>query len=158
MSDEREPHWWVQTDEEVLAEAVQVQLEREADQLVAALLAADAAARLALPDLISELDRNAAQYGEARRTWEADMACGDLPPDERALAKAAELRRNAGAQMYAMLCTGREINSPLVQPVIDAMMALYQFENALNDDNRDLIMEYIACELGEVGPRYVLGY
>jgi hypothetical protein len=67
-------------DEMMLENIAFIVLEREADRLVADLVAADAAARGVLPDLLAELDRNAA---EAHDSWEANLHYGDLPCDHR---------------------------------------------------------------------------
>ena len=145
------------TDEEVLAEAALSRLEFEADALCAELLKADQAAATLMPGLIAALDANATAYSDARDTWYADMQCGDLPPDDRARDRAIEMRKAAGIRMYEFLASARGEGLP-VQPLIDAMMALWEFLDGLDDDTRDQLAEQVAGTLGDAGPRYVLGF
>jgi hypothetical protein len=157
MSGETLPPWGYRDDDEMLADLAQGVLEREAERLVAALLEAEAAVRPLAPELMTALDKNAAHHLESMDTWHADMLCGDLPPNHAAEARAVENRQAAGRQMYALMCIARD-GGLAVQPLIDAMMALWGFLRSLNDEtHHDEIAEQVAEALGEAGPRYVLG-
>ena len=67
-----------------------------------------------------------------------------------------ENRQEAGRGMYALLSKARA-RGVAVQPLIDAMLALWSFLDSLDDEVRDTIAEQVAEALGDAGPRYVLG-
>jgi hypothetical protein len=155
----RLPPWRYRNDDEMLEDIGQGVLESEAERLCAALLAAEQAVRGLAPAILAELDANAAAYAEDRATWRADMASGDLPPDDGALRRASELQSEAGERMYEVLSNGRDQGTPAVQMLIDAMMNVYAFlDNIRAAELHDDLVECVAGLLGAAGPRYVLGY
>src|SRR4051812_23691269 len=76
-------------------------LEQEADRLVAELLEAERRATAIVADLLPRLNALAEPHREAMDTWEADMRCGDLPPDDGATAQAEEIYTRARNAMYS---------------------------------------------------------
>lgn len=166
MSGEAEtPDPFRQGDDEVLADVVLVVLEHEAQRLCDALLVAEQVVAAVDPQLLAALDVSAAAYGEARRTWYADMICGDLPPNDAALERAAELGTSARNRMYGIILEagnppdwggGRRSEHTAL---FEAASAIHLWRNRLEDDAGDDMADYIASTLGvPTGPRYALGY
>jgi len=160
VSGKRKPSQWVETDAEILADVAVGHLEREAERLVAALLAAEKAVQD--PDLTLALDANAAAYGDARDTWIADLRCGDLPMAEAEKSE-CDLGKNARNEMYKIILAagkppewggGRRQE---YDALYDAAAAIHTLLSGLDGDTHDHIAECVADELGEAGPRYVLG-
>jgi hypothetical protein len=172
------------TDDEVLAEAVEVRLENESEALAAALIEADRAIAASEPDLIAKLDAHAAAYGDDTATWYADMQCGDLPPDDRARDRIIELRTRARNEMYTIVLgiemmgssadalKAAEDDSPstasdgILFPELsverralwEAATAIHRWLAELDEDNAGWHGERIAGTLGDCGPRYILGF
>lgn len=153
----RKPLQWTETDDEILADVTLGVIGKEVTGLAAALLDAETAVR-SLPlglKLLAKLDASVTEHSAARECWLADMRSGDLPL-ESAEARAIEHQRAAGSRMYTLLDEARA-SGLAVQPLVNAIMALWGFLDGLSDEIRDEIAEHLAEELGEAGPRYVLG-
>ncbi len=145
-----------QDDDELLADIAEALQEREADRLIAALIAAEEAT--ADPDLMAALDAAAQAHDEVRGTWYADLASGDLPNDQ-ALTVAREVRKDARNRMYGIIGVAGDPPWPGAgrrreyDALLDAATALHAF--VLDSDD---LAEYVAYELGPRGPRYALGH
>jgi hypothetical protein len=151
-------------DEATLAEAAEAHLENEADRLVAALLDAERTVRSLDPELLATLDAHAAAYQESCDTWFADMKCGDLPPDHRALDRAVETRKHTRNEMYGLILLAgnppqwSEERRGEVDALYQAAAAVHSFLADLDDeDTHGTMQEYVAGALGESAYRYTLG-
>ena len=133
----------------MLAELTELQLERDADRLIAAVVAAEGPAFALHPDLPAALDANAVALSAALTTWGADMQCGDLPLDQ-AEARNIEIMKHARNQMYDLI-------GYRDAALFAAVAALHRFVHGLEGDTFDDLVGYVAEMLGDAGPRYVLG-